>query len=77
AGTTFAKMGRANTDLNLRQGPSPNNEAVGLVTKNSRVRIVKTQNNWYQVDILEQGRPLAEPNESNRGWLNGKYIDPE
>jgi hypothetical protein len=39
-----AKTGRANTDINLRPDPSSNNDPIGVVTKNSRLRIVKTQN---------------------------------
>jgi serine/threonine protein kinase len=67
--------GRANTDINLRPEPSADNEPIGVVTKNSRVRIVKTQNNWYQVEVLEQGRDRGLPLASNRGWLNKRYVD--
>ena len=67
--------GRANTDINLRPGPSADNDPIGVVTKNSRVRIVKTQNNWYQVEVIEQGRDRGAPLESNRGWLNKRYVD--
>jgi serine/threonine protein kinase len=69
------KTGRANTDINLRPEPNANNDPIGLVTKDSRVRILKTQNNWHQVDVLEQGRERDIPLASNRGWLNGKYVD--
>lgn len=69
------RTGRANTDINLRPGPNTNNDPVGMVTRNSRVRIVKMQNNWYQVDVLEQGRTAAEPLTASRGWLNGRYVD--
>jgi len=67
--------GRANTDINLRPGPSADNDPLGVVTKNSRVRIVKTQNNWYQVDVLEQGRDRGTPLTTTRGWLSKKYVD--
>lgn len=70
-----AQTGRANTDINLRPSPNANNEPIGLVTKNSRVRIVKSQNNWYQVDVIEQGRERNASLATNRGWLNGKYVD--
>lgn len=70
-----SKTGRANTDINLRPAPSVNNEPIGLVTRNSRLRIVKTQNNWYQVDVLEQGRARDDQLPTTRGWLNGKYVD--
>src|SRR5688572_10359246 len=70
-----SKTGRANRDVNLRPEPNPNNDAIGVVTKNSRLRIVKTQNNWYQVDVLEQGRDRGEPLATTRGWLHGRYVD--
>ena len=70
-----SQTGRANTDINLRPSPNANNEPIGMVTKNSRVRIVKSQNNWYQVDVIEQGRQKDVELETNRGWLNGKYVD--
>ncbi|MFN6963379.1 MAG: protein kinase domain-containing protein [Pyrinomonadaceae bacterium] len=66
----------ANTDIFLRPEPNTNNDPIGLVTKNSKVRIVNSQNNWYQVDVVEQGRQRASANlTATRGWLNGKYID--
>jgi hypothetical protein len=70
-----SKDGKANTDINLRPEPNANNDPIGLVTKDSKVRIIKIQNNWYQVDVLEQGRDRDPPLSTNRGWLNGKYVD--
>lgn len=65
----------ANTDIYLRPMPNTNNDPIGLVTKNSKVRIVKTQNNWYEVDVVEQGRVKNDQPSATRGWLNGKYLD--
>ncbi|MEP6944993.1 MAG: serine/threonine protein kinase [Acidobacteriota bacterium] len=65
----------ANTDIYLRPQPNTDNDPIGLVTKNSKVKIVNSQNNWYQVDIVEQGRQRPGQPASTRGWLNGKYID--
>ncbi len=65
----------ANTDIYLRPGPNTDNEPIGLVTKNSKVRIVNTQNNWYQVDVVEQGRSRPSQVNATRGWLNGRYLD--
>ena len=70
-----AKMGTANTDINLRPLPSSNNEPIGLVTRNSRVRILEARNNWYHVDVIEQGRERPERLAVNRGWIYGKYVD--
>jgi serine/threonine protein kinase len=65
----------ANTDINLRAAPDADSDAIGLVTKNSKVRIVNSQNNWYQVDIIQQGRERSSGLNATRGWLNGRYID--
>ncbi len=69
------QTGVANTDIYLRPQPNTDNDPIGLVTKNSKVRIVNSQNNWYQVDVVEQGRVRATPANATRGWLNGKYLD--
>ena len=65
----------ANTDIFLRAGPNSDNDKIGLVTKNSKMKIVNSQNNWYQVDIVEQGRVRSPADATTRGWLNGKYLD--
>ena len=65
----------ANTDINLRAEPNANSDQIGLVTKNSKVRIVNSQNNWYQVDVIQQGRDRTGSPNATRGWLNGKYLD--
>lgn len=69
------QTGVANTDIYLRPTPNTDNDPIGLVTKNSKVRIVNSQNNWYQVDVIEQGRTRGTPLPTTRGWLNGKYLD--
>ncbi|MFN2501852.1 MAG: protein kinase [Pyrinomonadaceae bacterium] len=69
------QTGVANTDIYLRPSPNTNNDPIGLVTKNSKVRIVNSQNNWYHVDVIEQGRDRPSQGNVSRGWLNGKYLD--
>jgi serine/threonine protein kinase len=77
-GTLFgSKNGTANTDVNLRSGPNANSDRIGFVTKNSRIRIVNSQNNWYEIDVIEQGRIEENQNSVNHGWVNGRYIDAE
>jgi uncharacterized protein YgiM (DUF1202 family) len=68
------KTGIANTDINLRPEPSADNRPIGLVTKDSRVRVLKSQNNWYQVEVIEQGRQVDQPLATSRGWLHGRYV---
>lgn len=69
------KTAVANTDIYLRPTPNTDNDPIGLVTKNSKVRIVNSRDNWYQVDVVEQGRERPNATNATRGWLNGKYID--
>ena len=69
------QTGVANTDIYLRPSPNTDNDPIGLVTKNSKVRIVNSQNNWYQVDVVEQGRDRPGQPTPTRGWLNGKYLE--
>ena len=65
----------ANTDIYLRPQPNTDNDPIGLVTKNAKVRIVNSQNNWYQVDVIEQGRVRTGGPAATSGWLNGKFLD--
>jgi serine/threonine protein kinase len=73
--TGGSKTAVASTDIFLRSTPNTDNEPIGLVTKKSKVRIVNSQNNWYQVEVVEQGRVSNFPASASRGWLYGKYLD--
>lgn len=70
-----AKTGTANGDVFLRSTPNTNNPPVGLVSRNSRLRIVSSQDNWFEVDVVEYGRPKEKPEYIDHGWVSGKYID--
>ncbi len=65
----------ANGDIFLRSTPNTNNPPVGLVSKSSRLKIVNSQDNWYEVDVIEYGRPKDKPEYIDHGWVSGKYID--
>ena len=69
------QTGTANGDVFLRSTPNTNNPPVGLITKNSRLKIVNSQDNWYEVDVIEYGRPKDKPEYIDHGWVSGKYID--
>ncbi len=64
------------TDVNLRSDPGADNPAIGLAETGSRVRVLSTSNNWYEVQILEHGR--ARDNNkltAERGWVNKRYLN--
>ncbi len=65
----------ASTDIYMRPSPNTDNDPIGLVTKNSKVKIVNSQNNWYQVDVVQQGRNAPAQGNATRGWINGKYVE--
>jgi serine/threonine protein kinase len=73
----FAKqqIGVANTDVNLRPAPTNRREPVGVVYQGSKVRIVNTRENWYEVQVTEYGRPKENNDFADSGWVYAKYID--
>ncbi len=74
-GSQSVQLGTATSDINLRETPDTTREAIGLVTRNSRVEVVNIQNNWYQIVIIQHGRPKADPRFADRGWAHGRYIN--
>ncbi len=72
----FSKpTGVATSDVNLRNTGDANGQKIGLIPKNSRVRIVNSKDNWYEVDIIEFSRPKDTPTDAEHGWVNKRYID--
>jgi hypothetical protein len=69
------RTGKINIDLNLRPAPSNRNEPIGMISKDSRVKILDTSENWYEVEVIEYGRPKENPNYADRGWVYAKYVD--
>jgi serine/threonine protein kinase len=56
------------TDVNLRSGPSRTSTEIGRALKNSRVRVLHVNGRWYEVEIIENGRP------TERGWLHSAFL---
>jgi serine/threonine protein kinase len=69
------QTGKINTDLNLRPAPSNRNDPIGMISKDSRVKILNTSDNWYEVEVIEYRRPKENPNFADRGWVYAKYVD--
>jgi serine/threonine protein kinase len=76
--TTEIVVGRegiTTTDLNLRPVASSNsNVPIGLAESGSRVKVLSIDNNWYEVQVVEHGRPKTDPYSSDRGWVNKKFV---
>ena len=70
-----SQTGTATGDVYLRSTPNTENAAIGIVTKNSRLKITGSSDNWYEVDIIEQGDPTNSAISAKHGWVSGKYVD--
>lgn len=67
--------GVASSDINLRPESNTRRDPIGLVPKDSRLRIVNSTDNWYEVDVIEYGRPKQNSDDADHGWVNKQYVD--
>jgi uncharacterized protein YgiM (DUF1202 family) len=68
------REGVTTTDVNLRGDPSSTNTAIGLAEFGSRVKVLAVNENWYEVQVLQHGRPKTDQFTSDRGWLNKRFV---
>jgi serine/threonine protein kinase len=71
--TEIGREGILRTDVRLRSDPSMNNRSIGIVTRGSRARVLSATNNWYEIEVLQQGRD--DPNSADRGWINKRFLE--
>jgi hypothetical protein len=45
-----------------------------MAENGSRVKILAAEENWFEVQVLEHGRPKADPFTSDRGWINKRFV---
>jgi serine/threonine protein kinase len=64
----------AKTDVNLRSGPDTSNPKVGLAERSSRVKVLQVSGAWYQVQVVEHGRPKEDPETAEQGWANSALL---
>jgi uncharacterized protein YraI len=70
----IGREGVTTTDVNLRPDASSNNPPIGVAEAGSRVKILATGDNWYEVQVLEHGRAKSDPFTSDRGWINKRFV---
>jgi serine/threonine protein kinase len=70
----IGREGVTTTDVNLRPVASVANSPIGLAESGSKVKILAADNNWYEVQVVEHGRPKIDPYSSDRGWINKRYV---
>lgn len=69
------QTGVTNGDVYLRSTPNTNNAPIGIVTKDSRVKIVNSSDGWYEIDIITQADGKTASDSAKHGWVSGKYVD--
>ena len=74
--TIVGREALTTTDLNLRDGPNPTNDQIGLAEAGSRVRVlsVSNSNNWCEVLVLQHARTKDDPSSADRGWVNKRFL---
>jgi serine/threonine protein kinase len=72
---TVGSEGTTATDVNLRPDPGLVGQAVGLAEKGSRVRVMNVRNSALEVVVIQHSRAKADPESSDRGWINRKYVE--
>ena len=88
--SSIGREGRLTTNLNLRSAPNKTAVSVGIHFQNAKVKVLAVESYdtsegysvWYKVRILEYGCDAEgklgcgknNPNDSDEGWMNGKYI---
>jgi hypothetical protein len=76
-GDTFivGREGVTTTDVKLRPEAGTTRPEIGLAEIGSKVKVLSVDNNWYEVEVIQHGRPKADPYSSDRGWLNKRYVE--
>ncbi|MEK6335038.1 MAG: serine/threonine protein kinase [Acidobacteriota bacterium] len=74
--TIVGREASTTTDLNLRDGPNPTSDQIGLAEAGSRVRIlnVNSSNNWCEVLVVQHARAKEDPNSKDQGWVNKRFL---
>jgi serine/threonine protein kinase len=70
----IGREGVTTTDVNLRPVANVSNMPIGLAESGSKVKVLSADNNWYEVQVVEHGRPKIDPYSSDRGWINKRYV---
>src|SRR5205085_10257535 len=64
------------TNVNLRAGPDSKAPRIGLVERNSRVRILAFSDDrqWCKIEVLQHGHDRGNISVTKRGWVYAKAI---
>jgi hypothetical protein len=61
----------------LRKGPDTSYTQIGVAERGSTVRVLQVSGKWYQVQVVERGRPKSDPDSADEGWVNSNLLRPK
>lgn len=69
--TPVGKFMAASTDINIRSAPSRKAPKVGLVERDSKVRILRfsSDQKWSEIEIIQHGRAKEDASSADHGWI--------
>ena len=72
----IGREGFTTTDVNLRPVANVSQEPIGLAESGSKVKVLSAtaDSNWYEIQVVQHGRPKEDPFTSDRGWVNKRYV---
>ena len=70
----IGREGVTTTDVNLRPVANAANSPIGLAESGSKVKVLAADSNWYEVQVVQHGRPKIDPYSSDRGWINKRFV---
>jgi hypothetical protein len=45
-----------------------------VAERGSTVRVLQVSGKWYQVQVIEHGRPKNDPDSADEGWVNSNLL---
>ena len=79
AASSDSPVGRefvATTNVNLRSEAQVSNNRIGIIEKDSRVRVLRISGNWYEIEVLQRPRPKPDASWADRGWVDRRNFEP-
>jgi hypothetical protein len=72
----IGREAQTDTDVNIRSSAGSEQDKIGLVEKDSRVKILSynSDRTWYEVEVLAHSRPKIDPTSSDHGWVRSKFL---
>ena len=72
----IGREAQTDTDVNIRSSAGSEHDKIGLVEKDSRVKILSynSDRTWYEVEVLAHSRPKIDPTSSDHGWVRSKFL---